>query len=515
MNSKLKLWFVFTWLLAGLSVQAQSEFNCFTVVAGKKATVDGSVMLAHNEDDYAEGMDIYFNIYQVPASEIVKQVSQKSKKEEKSGKTLSEGNVAYLWLEMPGMPFSDSYMNEHGVVIVSDACPSREDKPQLTGAGITWELRNAMARQATSARHAVEIAQKLILEKGYNSSGRTYIIADPNEAWMLSVVYGKHFVALRIPDDAIAVIPNYYTITTFDTADHQNVITSPGLIEYAIQRGWYNPADGPFNFRKAYASKESLEHMVNVGRMWAGVNLMADRKFELKEDFPWILTPREPVTLEKMMQVLSNHYEGSELEAELSEKISNPHDADPGSICAKYTRYGMVAHLQSGLPRELANVLWLSPMRPCSHAFVPLMVGMKEMPQGMASQDYTFALQNHLKPAKNPREDFPKLDYWKFERDAHLIDVNYKNLGRETWKNAQEMSRLNIQMFYELQRNSLVQYKADADSALNNLWKFCVDAWKRLTEDLEKREGLPEVQESIVPLAPTIQDPRQITLPNK
>lgn len=513
MMRRLKLWFIAVWLLAGLFAQAQHDFNCFTVVAGKKATADGSVIVAHNEDDFAEGMDIYFNIYQVPASAPEKQVPEKNKKNPRS---VAEGNVAYLWLEMPGMPFSDSYMNEYGVVIVSDACPSREDKPQLTGGGVTWELRNTMARQATTARQAVEIAKKLILEKGYNSSGRTYVIADPNEAWMLSVVYGKHFVALRIPDDAIAIIPNYYTITTFDTADHENVLTSPGLIEYAIKRGWYNPAtDGAFNFRKAFASKESLEHMVNVGRMWAGVNLLADRKFELKDEFPWIITPREPVTPEMLMEVLRNHYEGTELEAEISDKVSNPHDAEPGSICAKYTRYGMVAHLQSGLPRELANVLWISPMRPCSHAFVPLMVGMKEMPRGMAANDYIYALQNHMKPVKNPREAFPKLDYWKFERDAHLVDVNYKNVGREALKHATEISRFNVERFYELQRNSLDQYKSDAAKALSDLWKFCVDAWNGLTENLERREGLPEAQESIAPQAPAIPDPRQITLPQK
>lgn len=513
MIRRLKLGLIAVWLLVGLIVQAQQDFNCFTVVAGKKATADGSVILAHNEDDYAEGMDIYFNIYQVPASAPEKQVPEKNKKNPKS---FAEGNVAYLWLEMPGMPFSDSYMNEYGVVIVSDACPSREDKPQLTGGGITWELRNSMARQATSARQALEIAQKLILEKGYNSSGRTYVIADPEEAWMLSVVYGKHFVALRIPDEAVAVIPNYYTITTFDTADHENVITSPGLIDYAIQRGWYNPAtDGPFNFRKAFASKESLEHMVNVGRMWAAMNLLADRKFELKDDFPWIITPRDPVTPEMVMEVLRNHYEGTELEAELSDKISNPHDAEPGSICAKYTCYGVVAHLQSGLPRELANVLWLSPMRPCSHAFVPLMVGMKEMPRGMASQDYTYALQNHMKPERNPREAFPKLDYWKFERDAQLIDVNFRNVGREAWKNGVELSRVNIERFYELQRISLNNYKSDAAKALVELWTFCIDAWNGLIENLEKREGLPEAQENIAPQATAPLDPRQITLPQK
>jgi dipeptidase len=177
---------------------------------------DGSVLFAHNEDDYGEG---YFNIYLVPANYY--------------------GRINAIFLaEMPGMHFSDAYMNEYGVVIASNACASREDKPILTDGGITWELRNAMASQAHTAREAVEIGAKLIDEKGYNSSGRTYCIADPNEAWMLSVVYGKHYVAKRIPDDALAIIPNYYTITEVDLNDVENVIASPDLIRYAEERGW-------------------------------------------------------------------------------------------------------------------------------------------------------------------------------------------------------------------------------------------------------------------------------------
>lgn len=511
MAGKFKVLIVWILCLGSLALQAQQNFNCFTIVAGKKATADGSVLLAHNEDDYAEGMEIFFNVYQVPAQKADVAVSNKGKKTQNA-----EGNLAYLWIEMPGMHFSDSYMNEYGVVIVSDACPSREDKPRLTDGGITWELRNTMARQATSARHAVEIARKLILEKGYNSSGRTYCIADPQEAWMLSVVNGKHFVALRIPDTAVAIIPNYYTITTFDTADHENVITSPGLIDYAIQRGWYNPkTDGPFNFRKAYGSKESLGHMVNIGRMWAGVNLLAPRGYDLKEDFPWAFTPREPISVVNLMDVLRNHYEGTALEPLLGEKLSNPHEADPGSICAQYTRYGMVAHLQSGLPRDLGNVIWLSPMRPCSHAYVPFMVGMKEMPAGIAAKDYSFALQNHLKAPKEPRNEFPKLDYWKFEKHALSLDKHYREHGVESRKMATEQSQITFNMFIEFQQQALALYKENPDQARNLLEKFCLDSWQGLLEELNKQQPEREEATGNAPeiLAPS--DPRKVTLPVK
>lgn len=38
--------------VAGASAQAwDNELNCFCVIAGRNATADGSVMMAHNEDD--------------------------------------------------------------------------------------------------------------------------------------------------------------------------------------------------------------------------------------------------------------------------------------------------------------------------------------------------------------------------------------------------------------------------------------------------------------------------------
>ena len=56
-----------------------------------------------------------------------------------------EQTWAYIWSEMPGMSFSDSYVNEWGVTVASDNCPSREDKPELTDGGIGYMLRRLVA----------------------------------------------------------------------------------------------------------------------------------------------------------------------------------------------------------------------------------------------------------------------------------------------------------------------------------------------------------------------------------
>ena len=44
----------FLFLSASLFSQNNFEVDCYSVMAGKNATTDNSVMLAHNEDDYGE-----------------------------------------------------------------------------------------------------------------------------------------------------------------------------------------------------------------------------------------------------------------------------------------------------------------------------------------------------------------------------------------------------------------------------------------------------------------------------
>ena len=44
-------------------------------------------------------------------------------------------------MEMPGQDFADSYMNENGVLVTSNSCPSKEQFGEITDGGIGYELR--------------------------------------------------------------------------------------------------------------------------------------------------------------------------------------------------------------------------------------------------------------------------------------------------------------------------------------------------------------------------------------
>ena len=244
--------------LGNSGAQQHLELNCFTVVVGRDASADGNLLIAHNEDDWGKQI---VNLYKTP--------SQTHSKDEivrfGNGGLINQVNKTngFIWIELPGMKVADSFINDQGVVITSNGCPSREDKPDSTDGGILYWVRRLVAERANTAREGIKLAGDLINKFGYVSPGRTYTFADKNEAWILSAVYGKHWIAQRVPDSQVVVIPNYYTIGEIDLKDTSNFLGSPDIVDYAINRGWYYPDSGEkFHFAKAYTALTSINHRV-------------------------------------------------------------------------------------------------------------------------------------------------------------------------------------------------------------------------------------------------------------
>ena len=232
---KLLIFFLITPLIPCLGQEIlPSEYNCFSVLVGKNASVDGTLLYGHNDDD---GFQLV-NYYVVPRKNHPKGAEQ----------TLQYGGsipqVAttnkFFWMEVPGMEVSDGFMNEYGVCIGSNFCGSKETEMDITNGGILYDLRLIMAQRAKTAREAIQIAGNLIEEFGYRGSGRSYCISDREEAWVLSVVKGRRWAAARVPDDEVMILPNYYPIAEMDLQDTFNYMGSEDLISYAQQKGWYD-----------------------------------------------------------------------------------------------------------------------------------------------------------------------------------------------------------------------------------------------------------------------------------
>jgi len=416
---------VFILLFSVCSLYAQNteqqNIECFSILAGKKATVDGAVLFAHNEDDAIENP---VHWYKVPG--LLHKPSEALRL--KNGGRIAQVKKTYgfLWLEMPGLQFSDSYMNEWGVTISSDQCLSREDKGELVDGGIGYYLRRIMAERAKSAREAVKIAGKIIEQMGYLYSGRSYCIADAREAWMMAVVKGKHWLAQRVPDDQVAVIPNYYTITEIDLTDTLNFLGSKDIVQYAIKRGWYDPGQKkPFNFRRAYAARRTLGAIWNVPRQLQAVNMLSKKQYYYGQKFPFSFKPKKKLSATDLMEVLKNHYEGTQFEMNPSYNHGNPHRCVIARICSNSNKYGFVAQLRSKMPVDVGAVLWLAPRRPCIQPFVPWYLGITKVPAAYTNGSYSEALAEHFNFDKKNYVKESGLAYWAFSDFADQTDKEY------------------------------------------------------------------------------------------
>lgn len=361
-------------VLCAASLCNAQDLDCFAIVAGREATVDGSVLFAHNEDG---GGEMMLNVYVVPAT----------------NKT-----VRYIWCEFPGRAAADSYMNQYGVSVASNGCPCREDKGEFKGKGVSYEIRQSVAKYARTAREGVEIISSMVETFGYNNGGRCYTVADPVEAWVVAVVQGKHWVAQRVPDDKVMVLPNCYTIGAVDLSDEANFAGSDDIVTYARSRGWYDPAkDGEFSFAKAYGTSESPNLKGNLIRQkeaW---------RFFFGQDRPgeFASVPLNKVSVRDMMEALAIHEP-----ADKSGKLAN-------GICNEGTVLSSIFHLRNDRMFNDGCVMWLAMGHPCSEVFVPWYAGVTEAPEGMARYDYSYkAERKHFSDAKDLRKRYPDYFYW-------------------------------------------------------------------------------------------------------
>lgn len=283
------------------------ELDCTTIVVGKSASQSGHVLVGHNEDD-AHRLVVRHHIVAAdehPGATRLKDGTLVYREPHTSLQlAVPENTLAYDWTEMVGQDFADSFVNSRGVVICCDsAAGTREQQPDLEQGGIGHFLPQLVAEQAHSARAGVLAAGQLIERYGY-CDARIITIADQHEAWILQVPGGHQWLAERVPDDAVVVLPNYLISRETKTSDTERFLASPDLEAHAIQRGWYDASKGePFDFKKAYGPPEINTSSLSTNRQQTGLFLLTGQEFPLN-DLPFSNAPQHPVSLDEVMATL-------------------------------------------------------------------------------------------------------------------------------------------------------------------------------------------------------------------
>ncbi|MDH4239517.1 MAG: C69 family dipeptidase [Phycisphaerae bacterium] len=369
---------LFVWGTIFLLPAAPCE-GCFSIVAGKDASVDGYVIMAHNEDDTIPQI---VNHHKIPRRKHAN--GEKVKLLNGGQLDQVEQTWAYIWSEMPGMLFSDSYINEWGVSITSDNCPSREDKPQITDGGIGYMLRYLVAERARTAREGVLLAGRLVDRFGYIDSGRTYIICDPEEGWLFCVVNGKHWLAQRVDDGKVAMVANTFTVHQVDLSDKDNFLASKDIIEYAVSRGWYKPEEeGPFDFARVYANPKSASSLSNFGRQWSGLSYIVNKAIPLGPDLPFSVVPKQKVDVAQIKKIMRHDYDAKILQ---SSSLTKNVDKNACAICRGSTQTSFVVQLRRNIPLDIGIVYWVCLAPPRTSFYIPFHFGIPDFPAGFSSK---------------------------------------------------------------------------------------------------------------------------------
>ncbi len=389
MNLKLKLSAMA--LCTAAAVLSFDALACSTIIVGKDASKTGEILVGHNEDNGGRILTAQFWV--PPAThqkgEMIEYEPGKAKIPQ------VEKTFGFYWsqtFDPTGASFSDGFVNENGVVIVSNACTGiyDDDRQALKDGGIGYGIRRLMAERAASARDAINIAIDLLGRYGYFADGRTYTVADAKEAWQIAIHQGNTWVARRVKDNEVVYIPNNFMMDKVDATDTENVIVAPGMIERAIKNGRYTPKTpgvyNDFNYRVAVQPPERRAADYNQSRNSIAWEKILGVRITDPEKFPYSVESTKKFGVEDLKDILRSH------EKEIG--------ADPGwyhykalGLCRPTTHESVVYQLRAD---PLLTAGWRTLSRPCETPYVPF-YPLAKPAKDAAFLDWQTATAEHFK----------------------------------------------------------------------------------------------------------------------
>lgn len=440
---------------------ATTALGCYAVVVGRAASADGSVLVGHNEENGGRRV-LWF--HKIPAQKH----ASGTRLALAAGGQVEQApeTAAMLWSQNPGIAYSDGYLNEHGVAIVSDGCPSREDdydtlkaRGDIRDGGIGYMLRRLVAQRAKTAIEGVELIGRLVERFGYAASGRTYVVADPNEAWLVAVVQGRRWVAQRVPDDRVVIQPNVYVIGEVDLADTKNFRGSPDLVSYAVSRGWFDPQAGrPFNFRAAYQRPDRL---APDPRQFRGQELVTGRPgvWPPAEPLPFCVAPSAKLTVADVVAILRNK-------------------TGLVPLFGKSTQESAVFQLRQDMPRAIGCIYWRTSCRPDISPLVPWYVGVTSTPAAYsppADADTRLSLARQFDPPAGTFDPDPSLAWWRFKALAAQVDQDDAGRISRVKAACAALEQSAYAQQPQVEKEALRLWQTDPEKAREYLTRYCAE----------------------------------------
>lgn len=484
-------------LAALMSASAMEASACTNLIVGKKASVDGSVLVSYNADDYG----MFGHLCHYPAGTHKKGEMRK----------IFDWDSGEYHGEIPEAPITYNVIgniNEYQLSIAETTYGGREEMIDTTGILDYGSLIYVTLQRAKTAREAISVMTSLVEKYGYCSSGETFSICDPNEAWIMEMMgtgpgsKGVVWVAMRIPDDAVCAHANQSRIGKFDMKDKKNVIYSKNVISYARKMGWFTGKDADFSWKNTYARPDFSGRRFCDARVWSFFNHYQkgfDRylpwalgKDPNAEDMPLWIIPDRKLSVHDVEMGMRDHYEGTALALDttnvgggiyqmpyrptpLQFKVDGKTYFNERPISTQQSAFSFVSQLRSWMPREIGGVIWFGNDDANMIAYTPVYCGNTVQPECYNT------------PGADAVTFSDKNAFWVCNWVSNMVYPRYSQIFPElkTVRDSLEASYFAQQADFE--KKAMELYVTDKQAAIRLLNEYSVDKaqqmlaeWKNL-----------------------------------
>ena len=489
----------------------ESEFEgayCTSIMVGKKASTDGSVMTSHTCDggyrtwmrwepasDYEDGamMKIYkgsMRTYDANDKHGVKEAGE-----------IPQVKHTYAYLNTAYPCF-----NEKQLAIGETTFSGPDTLVNPEGMFMIEELERVALQRCDNAQDAISVIAELIEKYGYGDGGEAITIADTKEVWLMEIMgegpdkIGGIWAAQRVPDGEVGVSANIPRIKYLNRKDEKNFRCSDNIEKVAKKYGLWD-GEGELIWYKAFASGYSNGKNFREREWYIFNELAPSLNLDINaEDLPFSVKPENKVDVRDVMRLFRANYEGTVLDQTANLKVvnrkgdtivsptANPwmggternlyNMLKPGTIDFKrgvamsWCSYSFVAQLRGWMPDEIGGVLWISVENPGESPRIPVYSGCTQMPKcfnrcGHGGYDEQTALWRYRQANKLAQVNW-----------GACKDVIYGNVLRYEEKAMTEMPELEKRVEKLLKKDKrdeaiaeLNQYTADFEAATANTWK--------------------------------------------
>ena len=402
-------------LTALLTLVSVAGFACTNLIVGKLASVDGSVMCTYNCDGFGFASPLSWSAAGRHAPDEM--IAIRGWGADSPVHYVKQVEYTYGVVGL---------MNEKQVSIVETTWGGRPELEKSEGALDYFVLMELALQRSASAREAIEVMHNLVQEYGYNQTGESFAVCDPEEAWIMELIgkgpgrKGAVWVALRVPDDCIAAYANSSRIRKFPQARKIDKKKGYGIVEgtcmysadvisFAREMGWYEGADADFSFREAYGPMDFSKIRYCEARVWSFFRRHYDKDVmdsylpfinghtEICDELPLWIKPDKPLSVRDLMADMRDHYEGTALDMTVDVSAgpwASPYrnqltnfEAPDGTrmfrerpIGCQQSGMTMVCQMRSFLPDEVGGVTYFNMDDATMVAYVPVYCSINRIP---------------------------------------------------------------------------------------------------------------------------------------